>query len=422
MRLAKIKKRSFAVGLDWYVLEKRHESVNYAKQAAKIAEDTGGEILDMVALRPRQYGFGSSRGEAAYAKARALAASLNISGSFLGVFRFSDIGGDYWWVCAIKQSLVSAMGDKIFESEEKALASLPGIRDILGDFDQEVICDTVEKSTEWLSPLLIPDYLGRNRLRPVHGGPARAGTLKKFLLASGLILALVYGINTFLDWRTAQEAMRLAQSTIINKEKRKRELLAHSEEHFPRPWERAQPVSDFLHLCRNSMLAQPTIDNGWLLDAVSCDGKTLTVNWKHGPGATYAMLPSHSRLTSSKTAVAHSQLSGQPGGKMQPADYREFLGRDTVQRYLYQITQDAGLLLKFSGFGAPDKKIVEGIELTAPWIRGKWELTQIPPSLLLDSSFFKTLELLPGLTLTGFGYAKNIWSLKGEIYANYAKK
>ena len=421
MRFVKIKKHSFAVGLDWYVLEKRHESINYAEQAAKVAEDANGETPDMVALRPRQYGFGVSQGQTAYAKARALAASLKISGSFLGVFRFSDIGGDYWWVCAIKESLVSAMGDKVFESEEKALASLPGIKDILGDFDQEIVCDTTEKSVEWLAPLLMPDYLGRNRLRPVHGGPARAGSLKKTLLAVGLVLALAYGVNEFLDWRTAQEAVRFAQSAVINKEKRKRELLAHPEEHFPKPWERSQPVSEFLHLCRNGMLSQPTIYNGWLLDAVSCDGQTLTVNWIHSPGAAYEALPPNSRLTSARSAVAQSRLSGLSGRKIQPGDYREFPGRDAAQRHLYQLTQDAGLLLKFSGFSAPDKKTVESIELTAPWVRGKWELTQIPSSLLLDSSFFKTLEL-PGLTLTGFGYAKNVWSLKGEIYANCAKK
>ena len=256
MRLVKIKKRFFAVGLDWYVLEKRHESANYADLAAKVAEDMGGEIPDMAALRPRQYAFGYSRGNtSAYLKASALAASLRISDSFLGVFRFSDIQGDFWWVCAIKQSLVSAMGDKVFESEEKALASLPGIRDILGDFDQEIVCDTVEKSVEWLSALLMPDYLRRNRLRPVQGD-VRAGRLRKALVAIGLILAFAYGVNEFIDRRTAQEAMQRAHSAFIDNAKRKQELLAHPEKHFSRPWESSQSVGEFLHLSRNDMLSQ----------------------------------------------------------------------------------------------------------------------------------------------------------------------
>jgi hypothetical protein len=68
-------------------------------------------------------------------------------------------------------------------------------------------------------------------------------------------------------------------------------------------------------------------------------------------------------------------------------------------------------------FNAPEKRVIDKVEIVAPWIRGQWELSDVPAALVLDASIPDALTTIPGMTLESITMEKNNWTFKGAVYA-----
>ena len=85
MRLVKLNARHWAAGLQWFqVSAKSKRDMNAVRSEGMKLK---GDPPDMVAFRPRQYGFGASGGLAAYTTANPPAGGIGLPyTSILGVF------------------------------------------------------------------------------------------------------------------------------------------------------------------------------------------------------------------------------------------------------------------------------------------------------------------------------------------------
>lgn len=424
MRLVIINKRPWAIGLAWSTRSmsnkfgKKETATNFRK---RLADNPKNKDFTVVTLRPGQYGLGTSGEDTVWQKARSLAASLKItSTSFLGLFQLLDVNGErFWWVYALRSGLISAQSDKIFESREAAEEHIRvSIKELLGDFEKEVVCESVEKSIAWLSPFLrswLPRQGSLVSIRAQHAKKQRKQ--KKKLLIIILILGLIItgiGVNQFLKHKAGQRALEAARLILRDKEAYRKELMDHPEKFFPTPWMTEPDPTELWSICNPALLSLPIVASGWVLASATCNETDVIVNWTHQPGASYLVLPPKAKLGKSpQEAISRFNISA----KLKPGTgvpYKDLLKRDEISRYFYQLTQETATHLKLS-FQEKETKTLNKITIKAPWLVGAWELTNIPTTLLFDSSLANALKQ-PGILLKSIRYNTNVWTLKGETY------
>lgn len=420
MRMVIVNKRSWAVGMDWSStrLEKLSRP-ELLRKARKISPE-----FDMAAFRPRQYGFGSGGGTPEdWKRTRSLAAFVQLPTSFLGLFTLEDVQGEtFWWVFAQQNGLTVGQGDAVYDTQEKAEQQIESLEDLLGNFEQSMICLTPTESRAWLEPLL-------------HVGPAamlrRRGCLesletppvsrRKPLIAAGTALALAatawWGIGAWLEYRDREAAQASARLARMNREQRRLELTAHPERYFKQEWASVPLAEDTAVPCMQALRAQPTVVNGWLLSEASCGGRAVSVAWEHQPGADFVALPEKAVLDkrSSRRAVSRFTLASHTLPR-RGQEYPHVLTQDMAARHLYQITQVTGTRLRLT-FGPPEKRTIDKVEIAAPWIKGTWELTDIPSVLLEAPGLPQLLSELPGLTLDAIVFKNDVWTFRGRLYA-----
>lgn len=419
MRLVIINKRPYAVGLQWLSTTgktRKRSMGELLKDATSLNPQ-----LDLVAFRPSQHGFGSSGGNAGlWLKTSPLVAALRIpSISFIGMFLLEDVNGEqFWWVHASRQKLITAQGDNLFATREEAYNHVLGVQDLLGEFDQAISYDSVVDSTNWLSPLLkseiIPAF-SRGRLRPLRSHANQRKKLVAFLVGVGVVMAVSYGLREFLAHRAGQQAMDMARLALIDKEKHRKELLAHAARYFPTPWVGVLSVREIMSTCLPQMLNLPVAANGWTSDSAVCDGRTVKTTWMHHPGASYINLPHKGRLLTPQKAESSQLLKARSNVDSNPQWV--LLRREEMSRLLYEITQTLGLKLKLS-FEPPAKRVVDEVELLAPWVRGSFELSGLPAAFVVESEPVADMLSLQGLVLEQVRFSGTIWTFKGSVYAN----
>ena len=413
MRLVKLNARHWAAGLQWFqVSAKSKRDMNAVRSEGMKLK---GDPPDMVAFRPRQYGFGASGGLAGYTTANPLAGGIGLpSSSFLGVFRLEDVHGEsFWWVCAVRQGLISGQGDMVCASKEEADAQVAELTDLLGHFDDQAFCATWEESRAWLIPLL--NYRRQARLRPLLGDAGFRRRLFALGAAISLVLVCGIGLRTYWNHQAEQQALQISRQQIEERAQRRADLLAHPERHFPMPWATARPVGAAARVCLESMLSLPLSAGGWQLTKAQCDGRTLTAYWDFSAGADYRLLPPGAVLETSTRARTSVRLDSGPDERRPDGDFRSLACKTDVSRHFYQLTANMGAHLSRFDFEKPATAVVDKVEIVAPWVRGSWELSAVPDALALDGSLAAALDM-PGLVLSGMEYG-NGWTLKGEVYA-----
>lgn len=75
-----------------------------------------------------------------------------------------------------------------------------------------------------------------------------------------------------------------------------------------------------------------------------------------------------------------------------------------------------GARLKLT-FHAQEKMVIEDVEVVCPWLRGQWELNDVPAAIVLDGSLPEAFTRMPGLMLDSMVQEKGSWTFKGAIYA-----
>lgn len=415
MRRVSLHNRNWAVGLQWNLNNLKLGIPELRRTARK--EDPS---LDMVAFRQRQYAFGASHGDfQAWRGVRALASSIQVaSSSFVGLFCLEDAEGQFWWVFAMSQSIVVGMGDQVFSTREDAEASIQSLRGLLdSDFEESVICGTVEDSLKWLSPLVpsilfaLPSKSGGS-LIPLHPVPSQQRNRIVATVTVLLLLAGVYGLKLFLEHQAGKKAVEATRAAMLNKEQRRREILANPEQHFQRPWMAAPDMREAIRAGLKTMLSLPMVASGWVLEGATFDGQAVNASWGHRPGADYTHLPLGARLENPQKAISRipvpkvSRLQGTPS----------VLPREDCTKRLYACTQAMGARLKLT-FHAQEKMVIEDVEVVCPWLRGQWELSDVPAAVVLDGSLPEAFIKMPGLMLDSMVQEKGSWTFKGAIYA-----
>ena len=414
MRRVIISKHQLAVGLQWY-MGKSKQTITDLRRAAAKQEGS----LDMVAYRQRQYCFGSSGGPVReWLGVRALAASVRVtSPSFLGLFCLEDKDGEFWWVFAMSQGLIIGMGDQVFAKRSDAEEWILSLQGLLESGVAETItCETVDESLHWLTPLISIGPLSRLRgrngyLRALQPIPGQRRTL--IVLGSILVIGALggVGVKIFLKQQAGKRAVEAARIAMINKEQRKKELLEHPEKHFPQPWLTAPDVNEFVLRGTRALLEVPIASSGWVLKEALFNGQSVIVTWSHEPGADYVHLPSGAKLTKPQEAVSRIKI------QLHHFEHSKIalFSREECSRLLYQGTQILGAKLRLT-FTAPEKKKIDKVEITCPWMKGQWELSNIPDAMLKDAALPGVYNTIPGFVPEAMAFNKNMWILKGAVY------
>lgn len=415
MRSIVINTKTFAVGLQWFLSKEKHSVQELRNIAAKDSPD-----WDMAARRARQYALSSSGGDYRdWKNVRSLAAALKmVSPSFLGLFYLSDKHGEFWWVLALYQGLVVGMGDQVFTSRHDAETWIQSLKGLLNtEFEESITCETVDDSLRWLSPLVSGDIFSfftpqkHGVLFPLKAVPGRRRNRLVAVITIILVLSGGFGVKKFLDHQAGKRAMEAARIALLNKEQRRKDILAHPEQHFPQPWLHAQSVEEQIRNGLSVILALPVAARGWVLAGAAYDGKIVTATWGHAPGADYLAPPFHARIESPQKAISRHPVQTTLSSQRILA----LESRETVTKKLYQCTQLMASKLKLV-FSPQEKHIVENIDIVCPWIKGKWEL-EVPSSIILDASFPHFFLNMSGIIFEEVTLNNNIWIIKGEIYA-----
>lgn len=418
MRMVIINNRPWAVGLDWSSTRVEKLSRQRLLEKAQKIDPS----FDMMAVQRRLYGFGSSGGQTEQWKnVRSLAAFIQLPPSFLGLFALEDIHGEtFWWIIGRQNGQNVGQGDAVYVSRHEAEVEMKSLNELLDNSISEmVIQEDPAQSLAWLEPLLrvgVRDMLRkRGGLESLTEPPRRMSFAVPALCV--LVLAVGwYGVDTWLTRRAEQASLEASRLAGLKKEQRRQELLAHPEKYFEQSWTKVPLAHVLAKPCLDALLLLPTVANGWQLAEASCAGRAVSIRWEHrSQTADFLHLPYNARLESPQVAVSRSTLavrhtprSGQP--------FSGLLTREHAMRHLYQLTQQTGTKLRLA-FRAAETRIIDKVELTAPWIKGEWELHSVPGSLLSDEAFWGMLALLPGLTLERISMKGSSWGLQGSVYA-----
>ena len=414
MRRVVINKRRWAVGLQWFMGNAKQTAPDLRRAAGKLDHS-----LDMVAYRQRQYGFAASGGAVRdWLGVRALAAAVRVtSPSFLGLFCLADENGEFWWVFAISQSLIVGMGDQVFQKRAEAeewIQSLKGLLD--SDFAETATCATLDESLRWLTPLISTSPFSRLRSRNGYLQPLQPmpGQRRKLAALGGLAAMLLlggYGIKLFLAHQAGKKAMEATRVTMVNKEQRRQELLAHPERHFPQPWTTAPEMHELVSRGIKALLTLPIAASGWVLERAVFDGEAVIVTWGHKPGADYMHLPLSARIETPQKAISRLPIPKRRGQQTSSP----LLSQEQCTRLLYQGTQIMGARLRLV-YNPPEKKRVDNVEIIAPWARAQWELSDVPAAMLNDAALPELFTHIPGIMLETISMDKNVWTIKGAVY------
>lgn len=423
--------QKWALGLRWMPPQKwRPAGMRTLREKAHAID----EEFDVCAWRrvrkEVQFGFGTvGGGWKEYAGAHALCACLSLPDtSFLGLFQLrSTQGRSFWWLLLKMNGQYGQLGDRIFHDEEEAKEAVRLIEKTSGLSVREF--GSHEESLQWIG-----EYARLSRLERwiLDKGAlanlnrrASSGTVRIVSLGVGII-ALVVGIAGthayFADAAFTATAQRLRQE----RQRRQDDIEKHPEKFFAMEWQGKPAPAAFAASCLGPMMELPLSSNGWELAVARCNGKSISLEWKHASGAAFTRPPQGAKLDDKDARTARSQRPvGAPGkGRWdgEGTDYRLLLTRDEAIGELSDITQSSAAKLKMPKFRPPKKQAIDkSTSVTAPWRDGDWGLSSIPDVLLDTSSpagsgLFQLLGAIPGLSIDAIVFDGE-WSVKGSIYA-----
>lgn len=141
----------------------------------------------------------------------------------------------------------------------------------------------------------------------------------------------------------------------------------------------------------------------------------MVAEWNQTPFSDYQYLPFNAVLDAKQPKKARSAaaLNKLPEAHRTIA---ELLPQDEASRRLYAFTQHFSLKTKLM-FAKRETRDVEKITITCPWVRGTWEISNLPAVMITDYASLSSAIAIPGLLLNEIVFTKNTWTLKGELYA-----
>ena len=381
MRRVVINGRSYAVGLQWALLKPSVTREEVIQRA-----ETSSPPCDLIVMLKQQYGMGCSEGQA-WKRTCSLAASLvqGIPSDTVYVFTLNDAdtAQSFWWVIGIRKGMISAQSDRYFDELAQANALAVSLQESLGvsQLDSFTLDKSISVLSEHLGVLKQKRFGDSAALTPLR----ETGKIKllKAAIGAGVLVFFWWAGSAVLEYKATRDAMEQARILTQNKEKRARELAANPERYFSNGWMKAPLPSSFFRQSVPEMFHFPLAANGWRLAGLSCSGNALTAAWEQTPLSDYMYLPFNATLDSKnpKRAFSTRQLPPFPDGQR---TLSELLTQEEAQRRLFAFTQRFRLHLKKLSFDKRERNSIERIELVCPWVKGAWEITDVPAFLFYD--------------------------------------
>lgn len=399
--------KQYAVGL-WWQLHRAKQSRKYALHMARAtAKEFAEKGYSSVAITAQQYGLGTGDYKKnSLALASSIRPSVQLSQGFIGIFKFHE----GWWVCGLTSSSIAAEGDQFFATQEEAEAHALQLADLFGE-KSEVFCSTQEESEGYLAPLLSNGA----RVEPLTFGLASYSYLGRYMgIACVMLLVALLGKVAW-DALASEAAKEKAQEIMQSSAARQERVISNVDLYFPKPWQSAPSVGAMQVQCMNTLLSIPFYSEGWERTSAVCTPANLSIEWIHSSGASFTKLPLSARLTKPKQAISSIALPSLDAKR----DHFPLRTRKDISIHFYEITRQLHCQLTYLSWAQRAVKTVEGVNISAPFIQGSWELTNIPSSYMTDV-LFAFLGQMAGLTLKEISYDDTkgtTWTIKGEVYA-----
>ena len=264
MRSIKIKKKEYAIGFWWQILDGKGKKQLFAK-ARSVAEDFKDRKYNCLVPRKQQYGLGSCEGDK-IKRLPSLACALveRSTDTWIGMFCLAD---DLWWVCAVSKKTIVAEGDQFFSSRAEAQVHLASLKSMSSwNKDNEYICETVDESLSHFDGLLKPS----ERVQPLN--PEHSNL--KFIIGVAVILTACAG---WYMWDSHQQDLREAEQRRIAREARQKELQKQEtvqkdpEQLFAMVWKDTPLPSAFAHEFLRAVRNTEPYTLGWKLSSIVRD-------------------------------------------------------------------------------------------------------------------------------------------------------
>jgi len=416
MRIIQIEDSSYAVGLWWQIPDVHVSKRKMLKLARAMAMEKhiAKSKYNFVAIQPDQYGL-ARHDDPLPTKTISLAAALQPRikhDAYLGIF---CLGESLWWVCCKLHGMTAADGDVICQSKTEALKVADDQRKFMGDHGhEEVLHDTPAASLAYLQPLLWTP----TPLRPLHAQSHHERLILRGLIGSvGVLLFCLVSSCIYGQYQARQQASQIARRSAL-KEAQKREYLAHPEQFFRKTWLDAPDVVSAGIQCTNAILSLPVSTNVWMLEEAVCSpGGSVRVSWAHRKGASFVALPAGAKLISPQEAVENRPLPGLPAAHPHSANRSSLMSKEEATSALYEITQNIRGHLSLVWDPPEQYKVDEETIISAPWQRGRFDISQLPAVSFLGPDLFGALNH-QGAGLMSLTRKNKDLTIKGYIYAN----
>lgn len=415
MRSIRIKKKEYAIGLWWQILEGKGKK-QLLEKARSVAEDFKDRNYNCLVPRKQQYGLGSCEG-AKVKRLSSLACALveRSTDTWIGMFRLAD---DCWWVCAVSKKTIVAEGDQFFSSRAQAQAHLSSLKS-MSSWDNQYICDTVEDSLSHFDGLL----KASERIQPLY--PEHSNL--KLIIGTAIILSACTG---WYMWNAHQQDLREAEQRRIANEARQKELQKQEtiqkdpEQIFAMVWQETPLPSTFAHEFLHAVRNTEPYSLGWKLNSIVRDSNGIYMAWLHLEGADFTNRPS--------IKTVNSTLGSRPEIADLTIDYPEvekrpeqsLVSKDVATARLYELTRNLGARLSLA-WQAPETKklnnkiLKKAVAVSAPWVKGEWKLSALPLGVTIEDALFRAMDSIPCLVLSKIDFTNNKCTLEGQIYASY---
>lgn len=410
----------YAVGLMWAPIQNQDDAIPEIREAME--SEPGADLYCQRISTTPQYGLGkTSMGH--YSGEPALAASvataLSSKTSACCIFKVPE----GWWFVAIRNDLILAEEDVLFETEDEAKRTFFAMMAV-PDWDIKIV--PAEWGVEGSVQQELKSLIANVRKTRLFELSAAKRTQILVFLAIGVIAALGFllylAFSFLISVFEPEEIITLPKPDVVRP--------IEPEPEKPKPWERMPETNAFLSRCWNNayQLSSVVIPN-WKIGKIDCTPTGLTTNWSitNERGARLAWLKAAleeyqmtkvniSQDSSGTAASASITYSDIPLIVSLPS-----LTTSQIKEQLTDIKQATGLPLQFSEQTVKDPP--DNPDGTAPLNQTVYRYYTISVSSPYSPWEWKTFfDKFSGLEFVKISYdpsigSKNKWTYEGRIYA-----
>ena len=410
----------YAVGLLWAPLQNQDDPIPEIREAME-AEPAADLYCQRASIAP-QYGLGKTilghhSGEPALAAS--VATALSGKSSSCCVFKVNE----GWWFVAIRNDLILAEEDVLFESEDEAKRAFFAMMAV-PDWDIRIVPAewNVEGAEQQELKALI-ENVRKTRLFELS-----AAKKTQVLVVLALLVILVLGFLIYLAFQFISSVFE--QAPIIQMPTPEVVRPVEPAPEKPKPWERVPQTDILINRCWNNayQLEAITIPT-WTMGRVTCTPQELSTSWRISSmrGARLAWVKSAlDRYKLNKLEVKLDPSGTSASGKMAFTDIPLVLSTptltvDQIRTELTDIKQSTALPIQFSeqtvkdppdnpdGTVPPNQQVYRyfSFSISSPYAPREWKV-------FFDK--FSGLEFLKIEYEPAIG-SNNKWTYEGRIYA-----